>query len=328
MAGKTIGVEIGNDSVKLAVVSGGRVTAVAVERLPDNMVQEGRVSSPDAMSSFIKQMRKDHKIPSGNCAMVLPYHSVITNTISLPPMSDSEVAMNLPYEFKDYVGQEASKYHYDYCVTEVKKDEKGQPASIEIFGAAVKKDLIDSTYDMLKKAGLTMKVAVPHEVAWMNLARQATGEPKEICVVDVGHTATRIYIFDKGRFVMGREIEIGGQLFDAAIAAEQKVDTHVARSYKETDMNGVLTSVECQDAFNSLAVEIMKVINFYANYMGRNDNLNDVYFCGGMASVEYLRIAVKKATGLTTHHVGRLVPGGSETQDTLCCAIAAGAGLQ
>lgn len=328
MAGKTIGIEIGNDSVKLAVISGGRVTASATERLPDNMVREGRVSSPDAMSNFLKQMRKDHHIPGGNAAMVLPYHSVITNTITLPPMSDSEVAMNLPYEFKDYVGQDAGKYHYDYCVMDVKKDQMGQPSSVEVFGAAVKRDLIDTYYNMLKKAGFTMKVAVPHEVAWMNLVRSATSEPKEICIVDVGHTATRIYIFDGGRFVMGREIEIGGQLFDAAIATDQKVDSHVARSYKETDMNGVLSSEECQDAFNSVAIEIMKVVNFYGNYMGRNDNLNDIYFCGGMSSIEALRTAVKKVTGLTTHHISRLVPGGNETQDTLCCALAAGAGLQ
>ena len=328
MAGKTIGIEIGNDSVKLAVINGGRVTATAVERMPDNMVMEGRISSPDAMSNFIKQMRKNHHIPGGNAALVLPYHAVITSVVTMPAMSDQELAINLPFEFRDFVGQDGAKYHYDYAVMDTIAGSDGQPEKLEVFSAAVKKDLIDANFNMLKKAGLTMKTAVPHEAAWMNLVRQATREPKEICIVDVGHTATRVFIFANNRFIMGREIEIGGQLLDASISAEKEVDAHIARSYKESNMNDVQSSPECMDAYNALAVEVMKVVNFYTNFSNRSDNLQDIYFAGGQSSIENLRVAVKKATGLTTHHISRLVPGGVENQDTLCCAIAAGAAIQ
>jgi type IV pilus assembly protein PilM len=327
MAGKTIGIEIGNDSVKLAVVSGGRVQKVAAEHLPENMVLEGNVTSPDAMSSFIRKMRKEHHIPGGNCALVLPYRSVITNSVTLPPMSDGELKMNLPFEFRDYVGADGAKYHYDYAVMDVVNGPTGQAEKVEVFAAAVRQDLINKSYDMLKKAGLTMKVALPQEMAWLNLVRKATEEPNEICIVDVGHTATRVFLYADGKFVMGRELEIGGQLLDEAIASSLKLDVHIARSYKENNLNGVWSSAVCADGYNALAVEIMKVVNFYANFSGRETKLNDIYFCGGQSTVEGLRTAVRKATGLTAHHICRLVPGGWEDQETLTTALAAAAAI-
>ena len=243
-------------------------------------------------------------------------------------MSDAELALNLPFEFRDYVGQDGAKYQYDYAVMATEKDKDGQPEKLEVFAAAARKDLIASYYDMLKKAGFTAKVVIPHEMAMLNLVRQAIREPNEICIVDVGHTATHVYLFANNRFVMGREIEMGGQLLDAAIANTLKVDTHIARSYKESNMNDVQSSPECMEAYNTLAVEVMKVVNFYTNFSNRSDNLQDIYFAGGQSSIENLRVAVKKATGLTTHHISRLIPGGVENQDTLCCALAAGAAIQ
>lgn len=328
MAGKMIGVEIGNDTVKLTQISGGTVKTIAVERLPENLMLDGKISSPDTMSEIIRNLRKEYKIPGGNAALVLPYRAVITNSFSMPPMTDGELKLNLPFEFRDFVGQDGSKYHYDYAVMDTVANDKGQPEKLEIFAAAVRKDFINKSYDMLKKAGLTMTVAVPQEMAWLNLVRAATEEPKELCIVDIGRSSTRLYIFSNGKFMMGREIEIGGQLLDETIAAEAKVDIHVARTYKESNMNDVLVMEPCLDAYNNLGVEIMRAVNFYNAYGNRTGFLQDLYFCGGMSNIEPLRTAIKKATGMTVHNISRLVPGGISNSDTLCSALASGAAVQ
>lgn len=328
MAGKMIGVEIGNDTVKLSYVSGGVVKTVASERLPENLILDGKVSSPDAMSEIIRDLRKEYKIPGGNAALVLPYRAVITNSFTLPPMSDAELKLNLPFEFRDFVGQDGAKYQYDYAVMETITDDKGNPEKLDIFAAAVRKEVIDKSYAMLKKAGLTLKVAVPHEMAWLNLVRTGVNEPKEICIVDIGRSTTRLYIFSDGKFIMGREIEIGGQLLDETIAAEAKVDVHVARTYKESNMNEALVMDPCLEAYNNLGVEIMRAVNFYNAYGNHAGALQDLYLCGGMSNVEPLRTAIKKATGFTIHNISRLVPGGVSGRDTLVTALASGAAIQ
>lgn len=325
---KMIGVEIGNDTIKLVTTNNGEVQQMAAARLPENLVLDGTISSPEAMGEFIKNMRKENGIPGGKAALVLPCHSVITTSVDMPPMSDAELALNLPFEFRDYVGQEGSKYLYDYAVMDTVMGKNGQPAKLELFAAAARKEYTEKLYTILKKAGLTLKTAIPQEMAWLNLVREATNEPRAMCILDVGATVTHIYIFADGKFLMGRELEIGGQLLDASIAGESKVDVHVARTYKETNLNDVLTLESSQDFYNQLAVEVMRAVNFYSSYDNRAEDLNDIYFCGGMANIEELRTAIKKATGMTMHHISRLVPGGIENADTLSCALAVGAAIQ
>lgn len=325
MTSKMIGIEIGSDTVKLAVVSGGKVKTMAVERMPENLVREGKVTAPAAMSAFIRSMCKKNGIFGGKCALVLPGKQVINHRITLPVMSESELMLNLPFEFRDFVGKEGSKYVYDYVITSVKDN------MMDIYAAAIKKEVVDSYAAILRKAGLFLKVAMPVEMAWNNLVTKATNEPKKICIVDVGHNLTRVGIYVDGQFVMGREVEMGGQMLDEAIADRQKIDAYVARVWKESNMEKVLNNDFCGDVYNALAMEIMKIVTFYSyNDESEGTKLRDVYCCGGSSAIEELRTAIVKSTELTMHHIKRLVPleEGVDAELTQYCAIAAGAALQ
>lgn len=329
MAGKMIGIEIGSDTIKVAVINGGEVQQMAVERLPENLVREGRVTSATSMSNFLKELRKRHRIPGGAAALVLSPQTVIAHRVTMPMMNVDQLKLNLPFEFRDFVGQDGARYYYDYAVMDTPTPAEGQPALLELFAAAAKKELIDSWYSIFKRAGLTLKVAVPAEMAWLNLVRLATREPKEMCILDVGHTSTHVYIYANGQFMMGKEIEMGGQLLDQTIASELQIDPHLARAQKESNMNGVQALDSCINAYGALALEVMKAVNFYG-YENRQSNLQDIYYCGGSAMLEPLRTAVLKTTGLTMHHIDRLVPGAEEDEQdtTLCCALAAAAAAQ
>ncbi len=325
MASKMIGIEIGSDTVKLAVVSGGKVKTMAVERMPENLVREGKVTAPAAMSSFLRTMCKKNGIYGGSCALVLPGKQVINHRITLPVMSEDELMLNLPFEFRDFVGKEGSKYTYDYVITSVKDN------TMELYAAAVRKDVVESYYNILRKAGLTLKIAMPVEMAWNNLVLKAEKEPEQICIVDIGHNMTHVGIYVGRQFVMGREIEMGGQMLDETIADKQKVDPYVARVWKESNAENVLNNELCGDVYNALAMEIMKIVSFYGySDEAEGAKLQDIYCCGGSSTIEELRTAIIKSTELTMHHIKRLVPldEGVDTELTQYCAIAAGAALQ
>ncbi len=324
MASRMIGVEIGSNTLKLAVCSGGVVKNVAVERMPEDLVREGRVTAPAAMTEFIKDMCKEYGIRPGPCALVLPSQLVISHHVTMPVMSEGELKLNLPFEFRDFVGKDGAKYDYDYSVMNVKDN------VMELFAAAVRKDVVEEYYSIFKKAGMTLKLAIPAEMAWLNLIAQATNVPDKLCVVDVGHNTTRVNIFVNGNFVMGKDIEMAGALLDETIAAEQQVDPFVAHTRKEANMNKVLSADFLSDAYQSLAIEVMKTINYF-NYADNSGGarLEHLYYCGGSSVIEPLRTALLKSTGMTLHHVYRLVNMGDNPSDhALYCALAAGAAIQ
>lgn len=323
MASKIIGIDIGTDTVKLALCSGGTVKNLAVERMPENMVRDGKINSPAAMATFLKGVCKRSGIRPGPCALVLPTREVISHKVTMPVMNESELMLNLPFEFRDFVGKDADKYEYDYSVLGVKDN------IMEIYAAAVPKRLIDDSYAMLRKAGFTLKVAVPVEMAWLNLIRGAKNAPERLCILDIGHSVTRVSIFADGHYEMGRDIELAGQRLNDIIAESQQIDPHVARTHKEANMDKVLSSDLCTDIYSELSIEVMKVINFYRSNAEGGEKLNDIFYCGGSSCVEGLRTAILKRTDMTMHHISRLVsaPGINE-EAVLYCALAAGAGMQ
>ena len=321
---RTIGVEFGSNTVKMAVCSGGQIKNMAVQSMPEDLIREGRITSSAAMASFLKDMMKENGIRGGSCALVLPSSSVISHHITMPVMGEAELKLNLPFEFRDFVGKDAALYDYDYVVQDV------QGNSMTLYAAAVRRDLVEEYYGILKKAGLTLKTAMPPEMAWCNLIRQTPNLPKKLCIVDIGHHSTRVNIFVNGNFVMGKDIDMAGALIDETIAAEQQIDAYSARTRKEANMNYVQTADFITDAYQSMAIEIMKAVNFFS-YSDNSDGtpLEHLYYCGGSSLIEPLRTAILKATGLTIHHIYRLVNMGDVVSDqALYCALAAGAAIQ
>ena len=324
MAGTILGIEIGAATIKFAEVRGKTLVRCASYPLPDNLVHDGLITSPDGLIEVLKQAKKELKLKSGPCALVIPSRAVITHQVTMPLMSEADVALNLPFEFRDFVGKDSDKYLYDYSVQSIQQPAGKQGGSMELYAAAVEAKLMEEYYSWLKKAGFTMKVAIPAEMSWENLIRACKNLPKEVCIVDMGATHTMVTVYKDGHYVMGKDIDIGGGTMDEVIAGEYKLDARQARNYKELDPDQYLPC--CTEAMNDLAVEVMRVVNFYS-YHTEGAALQDIYLCGGSVT-ESLRTAVLKATDMQLHHICRLVPGGVENSATARSAIAAGAAMQ
>ena len=324
LSSRMIGVEFGSNTLKLAVCAGSQVKKMVVTPMPEDLVREGRVTSVPAMVEFLKAQLKENGIRGGNCAMVLPSQLVIAHHVSMPLMSESELKLNLPFEVRDFVGKDGAKYDYDYSVISV------QDNVMNLYAAAVRKDVVEEYYSIFKKAGMTLKIAIPVEMAWANLIAGAENVPNKLCIVDIGHNTTRVNIFVDGNFVMGKEIDMAGALIDQTIADEQQIDPYAAHIRKEANMNRVLSSDSLNEAYQALAVEIVKILNFFMY----SDNtpggpLQHLYYCGGSSVIEPLRTALLKSTGMTQHHITRLVNMDDVVADqALYCAMAVGAAIQ
>jgi len=319
---KIIGIEIGSDTLKAAVCSDGKITDMVSRRLRSGSVLDGRIASPNDMSAFIRETLKDAGIHGTTCALVLPSQFVIGRSITMPAMSDEDLALNLPFEFKDFVGKDSDKYYYDYSI-------KSSTNNImNLYACAVLKEDVEMYCNVLKKAGLVLKVIIPQELAWMNLIKRAVNEPKNICIVDIGCNSTFVNIFSNGSFVMGKNISIGGRALDEELAKYLGMDAYAARTRKEANLDNCLSADCCAEIYADIATEVTRTLKYY-NDVHHDDMVKDIYYCGGSARIESIRNAIVRSTDMTPHHISRLIPNGeNKTDDALCCAIAAGAAIQ
>lgn len=342
MANKMIGVDIGGSELKLARLNGG-VVSLDSQRLPENMIKNGQVQLPRSMTRFLGEARSKAHMPRTRCTLVLPDSVAVCRRLTLPAMTAEQLAINLPYEFRDFIGSESAEYIYDYAVIDVPRDAAGEPTGIEVMAAAAPKDTLNDYAQLFSGTGLRLGRVLPREMAYIELIRSheasqpaspaAVGEQpmaREYCIVDIGHTATRVHIFSGIRLMASRVIDVGGAAINAAIADAMHIDEYLADIHKRENNGGVQNSEEARGVYGRIAIEILRSVNFY-RFNSQNTELNDIYFSGGGAAIPALRETICTTVSLTPHSISELfaVKCADGTPDGLLdtCALAAAAAL-
>ncbi len=326
MAGSLVAFDIGASRAKLVWYAGKtRKKAVAAE-LPDGLVANGEIISMDAMADFLRQTARENGIPRAAAAVVLPASLVFTRTVDVPPMTDAQLAYNLPFEFKDYLTQEKSQYYFDYALQElVRGEEDGE--RMRLFACATLKKTIEDYRAMFRRAGFRLKTAMPEQSAYAALLGMQQNADEDYCLVDIGYSAIRMHILHGRRIVTQRTMELGLVDLVRSIADRKGVDTHLAATYMTSDFESVMSEPESLDLYHRMAVEIMKAVNFY-NYNNREQTLQKIYLCGGGAAIGYIPAAIIEMTNLQICPVSGLIPDGQELKEPWLFAKAIGCALQ
>ena len=302
------GFDIGEGTVKMLQVAGKEIKKSAVIELPDNLVDEGKIISMEAMADFLRQKSKEKGFARGQAAVILPAGLVFVKTITMPVMNRQQLMFNLPFEFKDYLTVGKDKYLFDYTVLEVIDDQEGKPYEMRIFACAIQRSIIESYRRMFARAGYKLKLAIPAECAYMSILNENRGLAEEdLCVVDLGHNSTCLHIFQKGEYAAKREIGMGMAALDEIISEKEGVDIHMARAYKESNYDGILSCKEAKELYGNLAFEITKAVNFF-NYNNENAQLHEIYLSGGGAAIPPLAETIGAERNLHLHSARELVP--------------------
>ena len=329
MARTRLGFDIGSNSMKVAVRQGGSVR-VEEARLPENLVDEaGNITLPHAFSQFLRQTKKDLKLPGGKAALVLPPNQVICRLVTMPKMTVDQLAMNLPYEFSDFVHGSSDQYFCDYALctpTEEELssgDETGEPG-VPMMAAAASRQTLANYVQMFARAGIRLRTILPQEMALINLVKGSlSGGTEEFCFVDLGQQATRITVVWRDRVQATRQIALGGRNLDMAAAEQFGVDAFLANTYKRGNYQGVQSLPTLTDVCDRIAVEILKVINFY-QFTNRSSTLEGIYLVGGGSALPYLRNSIESTVGMSLLSPDYFLPSaGEQAADGIFAAGAA-----
>lgn len=306
-----VGFDIGSDRLKIFVADkeGAKLHEV---RLPERMVENGVVVMPNAFSDFLKKIRNDLKLPRCKAALAVPSGQTICRLVTMPRMTEDQLLLNLPYEFSEFINGEPERYFCDYALCEPRKEDmlSEENDRMTMMAAIISKEQSNGYVRMFSQAGIKLEVLLPQEMCLLQLSegyrRKNPDGPREYCFVDLGHTATRVTLISGDRVQAVRQINIGGQAIDRIVADELGVDMFLANSYKLKNYQGVLEHPRCMDLYGNIAVELLKVFNFY-QYAFRENNLEGIYLIGGGANVLPLRQAIGDTLSVPLYRVGDLL---------------------
>lgn len=318
-----LGFDIGSSSLKIAVAEkyGLRIEEV---RLPENMVDDtGTVSKPHAFAQFLRQTKKELSLPGGPAALVLPSGQAICRLVTMPKMTPEQFLLNLPYEFSDFIQGSADQYYCDYALCAYAEGDE-ETEGVPLMAAAAARETLAGYTRMFRQAGLKLRSVVPQEMALIQLCRLRGGETQEFCFVDLGHQMTRITVVWRDRIQATRQIALGGRNLDDLVARETGVDPFLANTYKLSNFRDVLALPAAAELCEQIAVEILKVINFY-RFTYRSSSLEGICLAGGGAALPLLKESIAHTVDLPLLDAAALLPEAGET--AAAGIFAAGAAL-
>lgn len=295
MAKDLLGIDIGTSSVKFVT----KDRCIFVDT-PENALKDDELIAFDGMSDLIKETIKENGIRNKKVALVLPDSASYIQRCTMPYMSVKQLEVNLPYEFKQVVGQNKNDYLYDYAfVSHTEKE-------MTLLAGAVEKTLIEKYEDMFRKAGLKLVKATPRQMAISDLLRE-TGRTEELAILDLGTNFTRIDIYKDGFYNTSRTVEKGVKDMTKIVADILFCDEHIARTYLFDNKNDVIHNEKMMDFYDDIAIRIARAINFYL-YENQDNNLNTLYVYGSGSKVEPYMETIQSDVTIQVEPMSKLFP--------------------
>jgi len=300
-----VGLDIGSSAVKAvelkSVGRGYRVVAIASETIPPDSIVDGAIIDAAGVADAIRRVLDQAGIKSREVAASLSGNAVIVKKISLPQMTESELAETIRWEAEQYIPFDVQDVNLDYKILDA-GGANGKTA-MDVLLVAAKRDKIGDYTSVIAQAG-RVPVVIDVDAFAMQNAFEANydSDPAEVNVLmNVGASAININIVCGGASVFTRDISVGGHAFTEAIQrefnltfgqAEQAKRGEAVAGVQIEEMRVVLKAVT-----ENVLLEIQKTFDFF-RATATADRLDRIMLCGGGARVDGLVSALSERFGL------------------------------
>lgn len=122
--------------------------------------------------------------------------------------------------------------------------------------------------------GMTPANAAPSE----SIAA-AEEKRKDYAVLSLEYSRDRLHFFSNGAYEITRNLGVTEKQICEVIAQNEGVDIHIAQLMLDQNQNHVLEQEQVSDLLQSVATEVMRVMNFY-NYNNPRNTIDAIYYYG------------------------------------------------
>ncbi len=323
-----LGVSCGHGRLALSLVKNGKLKKSMWMDVEESILDRSEIKSTRLFAELLKDTMKEHGMTCKKAAFGIPDTDVFTRTITMPMMTDEQIRLNIPYEFRDFIQGELKEYIFDYAyIPELTKlDESGKEV-ITLYTAAMPKQKLQEIQEMFKMAGMQLVKALPKVCSFESILRLLPTEEearKERCIIDIGQGHTRLMIYKNGRYKLVHIIDIGERQITQVLADEMNVDMHIAKTYLETNYENCVDLPPLVNVYKDISLEILKGLNFY-EVSDMSARLADVTLYGGGSLIPPLVNLLKERLSMDVVTMEEMLPEWSK--DTQLNLIAGSLGL-
>jgi type IV pilus assembly protein PilM len=289
-----VGLDIGSSTVKAVELKPAgksfRVTAFAVEAVPPDSIVDGAIIDGGAVADAIRRLFQNKAFTTKDVAASLSGNAVIVKKISLPVMTDAELAESIYWEAEQYIPFDIQDVNLDYQILDpgTGADAKG---TMEVLLVAAKKEKIADYTGVIAQAGRVPIVVDVDAFALQNAYEANYGpEPDAVVVLlNAGASAININILGGGQSLFTRDISMGGNAYTEAIQKELNLPFDAAELAKKGQPVDGITYDDVRPVLHAMTenvlLEIQKTFDFF-KATAASDRIDRILLSGGASTVD------------------------------------------
>ena len=289
-----MGLDIGSSAVKAVelkpVGKGYKVTAFGAESVPPDSIVDGAIIDAAAVADAIRRLFDGHKIQTKDVAASLSGNAVIVKKITLPVMTDAELAESIYWEAEQYIPFDIQDVNLDYQILDPGDAANGK-ATMDVLLVAAKKEKIADYTGVIAQAGRTAVVVDVDAFALQNAFEVNYGiQPGQVVVLlNAGASATNINILHGDQSVFTRDISIGGNAYTEALQKELSLPFEDADQLKRGEPVDGVTFEDARPVLRAVTenvmLEIQKTFDFF-KATAASDRIDRIVVSGGASRAE------------------------------------------
>jgi type IV pilus assembly protein PilM len=290
-----VGLDIGSSAVKAVEVKpagkGYKVTAFGTEPVPPDAIVDGAIIDAGSVAEAIRRVFDGNKaFKAKDVCASLSGNAVIVKKITLPVMTENELAESIYWEAEQYIPFDIQDVNLDYQILDPGTGPNSR-GSMDVLLVAAKKEKIGDYTNVIAQAGRTPVIVDVDAFALQNAFEVNYGldAGRVVVLLNAGASAININILQGDQSVFTRDISMGGNAYTEAVQKELDLPFDSAEQLKKGIPVDGATFEEAQPVLHAVTenvlLEIQKTFDFF-KASASTDHIDRIMLSGGASRVD------------------------------------------
>jgi type IV pilus assembly protein PilM len=302
-----IGLDIGSSAVKAVELKpSGKAFAVAAfgsEAVPPDAIVDGAIMDAGAVAAAIRQVFDRNKsFKARDVCASLSGNAVIVKKISLPVMTESELAESIYWEAEQYIPFDIQDVNLDYQILDPGTGANSR-GTMDVLLVAAKKEKVGEYLGVIAQAGRSPAIMDVDAFALQNAFEVNYGQHADHVVVllNAGASAINVNIVRGGQSTFTRDISVGGSAYTEAIQRELDLPYETAEQLKRGIPVDGASFEEAEPVLRAVTenvlLEVQKTFDFFKSTTGC-ERIDRIMLSGGASQVVGFRELLEERFGV------------------------------
>ena len=210
-----IGVDVGSTAIKAVELKEANgvhtVVAYGLEATPEGGIVDGTIEDPVAIAAALRRLFARHRTRTRGVAASVSGGGVFLKRISVPVMSDVELAASIGWEVEQHIPLELEEVHFDY---EPLVEPSAAGDTTEVLVVAARRDKVARHTEAIQMAGRRASVVDLAALALQNVyeANHEIDATAIVALVDAGASTITVHVVRGSAMLFTRAVMATGNV--------------------------------------------------------------------------------------------------------------------